>query len=115
MGVAGKRPIELFEPLEGGAHLDDRVNAQVGPRAVGRTAGDLHLAPDESLVRHRQLQLGRLGHHRGVRADPAQQLLHANARVLLVSDRGYDDVPGEPEARTSRAATNAAATPAFMS
>ena len=100
MRAVTERPIEPLELPEDRAHLHDRVNAQVGPRTVSRASGDLDLAPDEALVRHHQLQLGRLGHDRGVRADPAQHLLHAEARVLLVGDGGHDDVPGEPGARS---------------
>jgi hypothetical protein len=51
-------------------------------------------------VCHRQLQLGRLRHHRGVRANPAQHLLHPKTRVLLIGDGGHHDVPAEPEARS---------------
>ena len=98
-----------------GPGLHDRVDPQVRARAVRGAAGDLDLRPHEPLVRDDQLELGGLGHDRGVGADRGSDLLHAEARVLLVGDRGDDDVPREPESAASRQAISAAATPAFMS
>ncbi|MDX6565739.1 MAG: hypothetical protein QOE10_1401, partial [Gaiellales bacterium] len=54
--------LELCEPHQDRAHLDDRVDAETGPRAVGGDARDLDLDPAEALVRDRDLELGRLGH-----------------------------------------------------
>jgi hypothetical protein len=50
-------------------------------------------------VGHGELELGRLGHDRRVGPQRAQDLLHAEARVLLVGDRGHDDVAAQPERR----------------
>ena len=72
--------------------LDDRVDAEVRPRAVRGAAGHLDLEPDEALVRDDELELGRLGDDRGVGAHEPQHLLDPEARVLLVGDRGDDDV-----------------------
>ena len=59
----------------------------------------LDLGPHEALMRDDHFELGRLGDDRGVGTDRAQRLLHADARVLLVGDRGDDDVAGETELR----------------
>ena len=95
--------------------LDDRVDSEVRPRAVRGAPGDLELEPDEPLVRDDELELGRLGHDRGVGAHRLEHLLDPEARVLLVGDRGDDDVARETQRAASRQAIRAAATPAFMS
>ncbi len=88
--------LELGEPVEDGAHLQDGVHSELRSRAVRGLARDLDLEPAEALVRHRDLELGRLGHDRGVGRHRSKHLLHAEARVLLVGHGGDDDVACEP-------------------
>ena len=107
--------VELAERDEDRAGLDDRVDAEVRARAVRGLAGHLDLRPDEALVRDGDGELGRLGDDRGVGLHRAQRLLHADARVLLVGDRGDHDVAGQALRAASRQAISAAARPAFMS
>src|SRR5262249_41058900 len=49
--------VELLQRDEDGAHLRDRVDAEVRPRAVRRHALRLDLEADEALVRDGELQL----------------------------------------------------------
>ena len=65
--------------------------------------GDLDLEPGEALVRDAHLERGRLGHDRGVRPQLGGDGLGADARELLVADRGHDDVARELELRRLRA------------
>jgi hypothetical protein len=81
------------------AGLDDRVHALQRSRAVGRAAGHLDLRPHEALVGDDQLELGRLGHDRGVGLHRAEHLLHAEAGVLLVGHGGDHDVAAQPGPR----------------
>ena len=97
MSALRQRAVEPLQLAQHGAHLHDGVDAQVRPRAVRGTAGHLNLAPNEALVGHHQLQFGRLGDDGSVRRDAAQRLLNAEARMLLVGDRGDHHVPGQPE------------------
>jgi hypothetical protein len=97
MGALGERAVQLAEGGEDRPGLHDRVHAEVRARAVRGPAGDLDVGPHESLVRDDQLELGRLGDDRGVGAGRPEHLLDADARVLLVGDRGDDDVPGQAE------------------
>ena len=99
VGAVRQRAVELLQLPEHGAHLEDRVDPQVRPRAVRRTPGDLDLAPHEALVCHRELQLGRLGDDGCVGGDAAQRLLDAEAGVLLVGDRGDHHVTRQRESR----------------
>jgi hypothetical protein len=99
MGALAERAVELAERRQQRSGLDDRVDAEVRPRAVRGAPRHRDLRPHEPLVRDRDLQLGRLGHDRGVGAHGAQRLLDADARVLLVGDGGDHDVAGQAERR----------------
>ena len=66
--IRAQPPVELLDADEDAAHLRDRVDAEVRARAVRRAAVRLDLEMDEAAVRDGDLQLGRLGHDRGVRA-----------------------------------------------
>ena len=74
------------------AHRGDRVDAEVGARAVRRAAGGLDLPPGEALVRDDDVEPGRLGDDARVRAAAREHRLDADARVLLVGDGGHHDV-----------------------
>ena len=77
------------------------------------TSISIHTKP---LCATHELELGRLGDDRRVGPHVPQDLLHAEARVLLVGDGRDDHVARKPEpSRASRQATSAAASPAFMS
>jgi hypothetical protein len=108
-------PVELLDTDEDAAHLRDGVDPEVRPRAVSCTPVDLDLEVDEATVRDGELQLGRLGHDRGVRPDRGEHLLHAEARVLLVATAATTTSPPRPWAAASRQASSAEASPAFMS
>ena len=78
VGARGERGVELADPGQDRAGLDDRVDALLVARAVRRAALDLDLDPHEALVGDDQLELGRLGDDRGVgacrrRAPPARR------------------------------------------
>ena len=92
--------VELGDPGEHRPHRRDRVDAEVGARAVGREARRLDLERDEALVRDRDDLLGRLGHDRGVGRRAADERLGADAADLLVGDGGHDHVA--PEALANR-------------
>jgi peptide-methionine (R)-S-oxide reductase len=85
----------------------DRVDAEVGPRAVRGAADRLDLPPREALVRDDELQRGRLGHDARVGAEALEHRLDADAGVLLVSHRGDDHVAGEVRAGRGRAREHA--------
>ena len=82
-----------------------------------RAAARLDLEPREPLVADADLQVGRLGDDRRVRAPLVDQRVGAEARVLLVHDRGDDETAGAKAAlrALTRAASIIAATPPFMS
>ena len=67
--VGAKAPVELLDADEDAAHLRDRVDAKLRPRAVRGPPVGLDLEMDEAAVRDRDLQLGRLGHDRRVRTE----------------------------------------------
>ena len=99
MRARRERRVELPDCRQDGAGLDDRVDAEVRPRAVRRAAADLDLRPHEPLVGDDDLQLGGLGHDRRVGVDHLEDFLHSDARVLLVGDRRNQHVAGEVVAR----------------
>ena len=114
--IRAQPPVELLDTDEDAAHLRDRVDPEVRPRAVGGTPVDLDLEVDEATVRDGELQLGRLGHDRGVRANARRDRLGADARELLVRDRGEDHVArGARGASPSAVASMQAARLPFMS
>ena len=101
---------------ERGGHADDRVDAEVGARAVRRAALGLELRPHEALVRDARAQVRRLGDDAGVGAPAAQDRLDALAGVLLVGHRGDDHVAAAARrGRPPRRPTMIAARPPFMS
>ena len=112
----GQRAVELLDRDENAAHPRDRVDAEVGARAVRRASSRDHLEGDEALVRDAELFLGRLRHDRAVRAPLAHERLGADAPDLLVDDGREDDVAAEPQLRppASRSTIVAASEP-FMS
>jgi len=89
--------VQLAERRQDRARLDDRVDAEVGPRAVGRPADDLNLTPDKPLVGGGDLQFRGFGDNGCVGPDRAQNLLHAQARLLFVGNRCDRYVPGKPQ------------------
>jgi len=65
-GRRAEQPIELLQADEDTSHADDRVDAALRARAVGRPAGDRDLGAHESAMRDREPQPGRLGDDRSV-------------------------------------------------
>ena len=94
-----QRPVERVEPDEDVAHLRDRVDAEVGPRAVRGAPVRLDLEGDEALVGDADAHPGRLGDDRRVGADALQHRLRPDRRELLVDDRGDDHVAAQPAPR----------------
>ena len=66
---------------------------------MGRASRDLDLEPCEALVRHADLERGRLGHDRRVGVHLPGERLRADACELLVADRRHDHVACELEPR----------------
>ena len=93
--LGAKAPVELLDPDEDGAHVRDRIDAEVGTRAVRGAALCLDLEADEALVRDRETQLGRLGDDRRVCGVALGDARRADARHLLVADGRHDHVSGE--------------------
>src|SRR4029450_3426254 len=83
-------------------HAGDRVDAEVGPGAVGGDAVDRDLDPDESAVGNDDGELGGFEHDRGVGDRPTgvlagvgvEDVADSEAGVFLVGDRGEQDVAG---------------------
>ena len=95
---------------------DDRVDAQVGREPCAARPCTVISAHTKPLWATTTSPLGRLGHDRGVRAQPPRSTsCTPEAGVLLVGHRGDDHVAGSPSAAASRHASSAAASPAFMS
>ena len=97
MCVTSQRDVQLADGGQDRSGLDDRVDAEVRTRPMGRTARDLDLRPYESAMGDHELELGGLGDDRRVGAQGGENLLDAQARVLLVRHDGDHDVAREPE------------------
>ncbi len=99
---AGELCGEAREPDQHLAHRRDRVDAQVGARAVRRDAGRLDVEPDEPLVRDAHVEPGRLGHDRGVGRELGGDPLGADRLVLLVAHGRHDHVAAQAGAAGRR-------------
>ena len=87
--------VEFLDPDEHAAHSRDRVDAEIGTRAVRRDAARLQLERDEALVRDAHLLLRRLAHDRGIGLDPAHNRFRADRSDLLVGDGRHDHVAAQ--------------------
>jgi hypothetical protein len=65
--------VELLEPRQHPAHAEDGVASFIGAAAVRRAAARLDSDPLKTFVRHGDVEVGRLGDHRAVRAKAADQ------------------------------------------
>ena len=100
----GAQPlVELSQPGQNRPHLDDRVLAQLGSRAVGGAAVGLDLSPGEASVGDADVELRGFRHDGRVRPPAAQHRLGAQAGHLLVGHAGHDHVAGQPGLRRAGA------------
>jgi hypothetical protein len=72
-----QRLVELAERRDQRTGLDDGVDAEIVPGAVRGASRHVDLHPHEALVRHHDVEAGRLRHDGRVRADASQHLLDA--------------------------------------
>ena len=86
--------LQTVEGVQDQAGVPDGVNAQLGLRAMGSTAGQFELESGESTVRGGQYEATRLGHQGGVGANAAQHLFGSDAAEFFVGDQRHDHVPG---------------------
>ena len=91
--------VELLDADEDAAHLRDRVDAEMRARAVRCASDGLERDVHEPAVRHRELELRRLGDDRGVGREARRDRLRSHARELLVGDGGEDHVAAQPPPR----------------
>ena len=80
-----ERAVECLERDEHPAHLRDRVDAEIGSRAVRGATLRRQLERHEASVRDADAQAGRLGHDGPVGAPGADERLGADAPNLLAN------------------------------
>src|SRR5712692_6307162 len=94
---AAQPPVQIDNSGQDASHSRDRINADVGSRAVSGHAARLNLEPDETLVGYAELKLSGLGDDGGVGCDALQDCLRAEARHFLVRHRSEDQIASESE------------------
>ena len=87
--------VELLDRDQDAAHLRDRVDPEIRPRAVRGPSGRLDVEGEPAAVGDAETLVGRLGDDRRVGAPAREQGLGADARRLLVDDGGDDHVAAQ--------------------
>ena len=106
--VRAQPAVELFDPHEHPAHLRVASIPRWGREpCAARLRLDLEM--DEAAMRDGELHLRRLRDDRGICAHAGGNRLGADARVLLVGDRGQDHIAAQPAPFASAVASMHAA------
>jgi hypothetical protein len=87
-------PVEHFQARQHPPHAQDRVAPFARAAAMRGAPARLDAHPLEPLVRHRHVETGGLGNHRGVGTVRGHEGVGAETRVLLVHDGRHDDAAG---------------------
>ena len=86
--------IERVERAEHAAHQADGIAPFARPAAVRGPAFGFNLDPLEALVRDRDGEIGRFGHHGAISPPPGDQRVGADAGVLFINDAGDHQAAG---------------------